>query len=88
MFVGVPSFGRLSMWSVAFCTGCGLCRKSCPAGAIGPDFQVDADRCISCFRCIRICPTGAKNMDTEEYRAFARMFTQKLAARRENEYFL
>ena len=70
------------------CTGCGLCRKSCPAGAIGPDFQVDADRCISCFRCIRICPAGAKNMDTEGYRSFAQMFTQKLAARRENEYFL
>ena len=70
------------------CTGCGLCRKSCPAGAIRPDFQVDAEKCISCFRCIRICPAGAKNMDTEAYRSFAQMFTQKLAARRENEYFL
>ena len=57
-------------------------------GAIGDDFQVDPERCISCFRCIRNCPVHAKNMDTPEYREFAEMFTEKLSKRRENEYFL
>ena len=70
------------------CIQCGICRKGCPVGAIGDDFQVDPERCISCFRCIRNCPVHAKNMDTPEYREFAEMFTEKLSKRRENEYFL
>lgn len=71
------------------CTGCGLCVRECPEGAIGTDCRtVDPDRCIACFRCIRRCPVGAKNMDVPAYREFAENFTQKLSARRENEYFL
>lgn len=71
------------------CTGCGLCVRECPEGAIGADCRtVDPDRCIACFRCIRRCPVGAKNMDVPAYREFAENFTQKLSARRENEYFL
>lgn len=71
------------------CVRCGLCARECPAGAIDPQdvCKIDGDRCLSCFRCIRICPTGAKNMDTPEYQAFARDFSQKLSQRRENEYF-
>ena len=30
----------------AYCSGCGACRESCPAGAIGPD-AIDPTRCIS-----------------------------------------
>lgn len=70
------------------CTGCGLCVKECPVRAIQDDCVTISDACLSCFRCIRNCPVHAKNMDTEEYRAFSDGFTQKLKERRENQYFL
>lgn len=70
------------------CTGCGICVKECPVHAIEADCKTVTDSCISCFRCIRNCPAQAKNMDTEEYRAFAEMFTQKLKEKKENQYFL
>ena len=69
------------------CVHCGLCVKNCPVHAIADDCVTIADTCLSCFRCIRRCPKGAKNMDTEAYRSFAAAFTEKLKARRENEYY-
>ncbi len=62
--------------------------KFCPVQAVGADCRTIDDRCLACFRCIRICPVHAKNMDTEEYRTFAQMFSEKLKERRENQYFL
>lgn len=70
------------------CVKCGLCVKKCPVQAIGADCVTISDSCIACFRCIRKCPVQAKNMDTEEYQAFAKLFTEKLRERKENEFFL
>ena len=55
--------------------------------AIAADHRsIDGTRCLSCFRCIRSCPVGAKHMDVESYLDFARDFSRRLKARRENEY--
>lgn len=70
------------------CVRCGLCVSGCPVQAIDADCQTISDACIACFRCIRRCPVGAKQMVTDAYRDFATMFTQRLAARRENQFFL
>lgn len=72
------------------CVNCGLCARECPQGAIDPQnvSLIDDSTCLACFRCIRRCPTGAKNMNVPQYQAFAQDFSQKLAKRRENEYFL
>lgn len=71
------------------CIQCELCVENCPTGAIDSDCStIDTERCISCFRCIRICPVQAKNMLDSNYMAFAEVVSKKLAARKENEYFL
>lgn len=80
--------GRFRPSTTDACTHCGLCVRSCPVQAIAENCADISDSCISCFRCIRSCPAHAKQMDTEEYRSFAEMFTKKLAPRRENQYFL
>jgi len=84
---GIPG-GKFKPLTSDTCVGCGICKRGCPVGAIGENFQVNPEICISCFRCIRTCPVHAKNMDVDAYNAFSTDFSAKLAARRENEYFL
>lgn len=55
MFASRPRVAR------EHCTGCGECRKVCPASAITFDenrAQIDDKKCIRCFCCQEFCPQG------------------------------
>ena len=80
--------GKFKPSTLDTCVKCGICKRNCPVNAINDDFSVFEPDCISCFRCIRNCPVKAKVMNSESYLQFAEDFTNKLAQRRENEFFL
>jgi heterodisulfide reductase subunit A-like polyferredoxin len=52
------------------CTGCGICRESCPAGAIFVEeiAKVNAQRCTGCGRCVQECPKGALSLGAPDVR--------------------
>jgi len=44
------------------CTGCGRCKKWCPAEAITIEDKksfINSNKCIGCMECVTVCPTGA-----------------------------
>lgn len=56
------------------CTGCRICVKKCPEGAItmnGRKAEIDADKCTNCGECAHICPFGAIYSDSDSGRSFA-----------------
>jgi ferredoxin/flavodoxin len=45
------------------CTGCEVCEKGCPVGAIDlSSFSLERNRCIACFGCVNNCPADAVDM--------------------------
>lgn len=52
-----------------YCTGCGICPRSCAHDAIvitGGKAAIDPQKCAGCSRCITVCPVKAINIQWNE----------------------
>lgn len=72
------------------CSGCGICAKECPVGAV--DFEdprrTDKEKCISCMRCISVCPKHARDFDAAFMSKMGENMAPKLGGHKENHLFL
>ncbi|HUS49868.1 MAG TPA: 4Fe-4S binding protein [Candidatus Paceibacterota bacterium] len=50
------------------CTGCKLCEKDCPTGAmkvIGGKAKINCNICNNCYQCVYVCPNSAIKQETK-----------------------
>ena len=53
---------KYSLHAIYFCTGCGMCYRSCPVKTIVPDsgkYRIVQDGCVTCMCCHELCPEDA-----------------------------
>ena len=74
----------------ASCTGCGLCARRCPAGAIAAENPraTDKGKCISCMRCVSECPAKARKVSGLMTSIAALAIKKACSVRKANELFL
>ncbi len=68
--------GKL-LWNRDTCTGCGLCAKDCPSGAIEVlvydrkakkfVFNYNVDKCLFCAQCVHSCRQGCLELVSDDW---------------------
>jgi ferredoxin len=71
------------------CSGCGICEKYCPAGAIkGKHMRTVPTKCINCMRCVNMCSTESRKVPAA-MRLAAHLTLKKLCSdRKEPNFYL
>ena len=82
--------GEMKPKAGASCTGCGICARKCPAGAIPIDDPkvTNNDRCISCMRCISVCPAGARSLNKVKLAVVSCVLKKLCAGEKHPELFI